>query len=276
MPREPAGYLLGAGVRPIPLFPGDVLTLGRDPQNSVFLDDALSSRRHAAVECAADGQVSLKDFGSRNGTYLNDEFLLNRQAPVQSGDMFRIGGKVLSFISHDASVEPRQAGARSLQQIAGMATIASNLFVKGGQVVEQKDLGETIRLRETHPQPPDRPLPGPALSGNLSDQSLPQIIQFMHTSSMTGELKVSGARFNGVIAFDKGQLCHAEAGEFQGEFAVYACAMEHQGSFQFFRLEALPPRERNVKAPTARVIFECCRRMDEGGRGETGGSGPSV
>jgi hypothetical protein len=270
------GYLLGAGARPIPLFPGDTLTLGREPQGSIFLDDALASRRHAALECAADGQVSLKDLGSRNGTYLNEEFLLGRRAPVRSGDTFRIGGKVFTFISHDASLEAPQAGARSLQQIAGAVTIASKLFMKDGRVVEQKDLGETIALRETHSRPPDAAAPGPALSGNLSDQGLPQIVQFLHTSAMTGELKVSGARFNGVIAFDKGQLCHAEAGEFQGEFAVYACAMEQQGSFQFFRLDALPPREQNVKTPTAHVIFECCRRMDEAGRGEAGGSGPSV
>jgi hypothetical protein len=189
--------------------------------------------------------------------------------------MFRVGGKLLSFISFDSSVEPRKAGARSVQQIAGMPTIASNLFMKDGKVVAQKDVGETIRIGETQTQPPDRSAQGPALSGNLSDQALPQIIQFLNTSTMTGDLKVSGPRVTGVIAFDRGQLYYAEAGQFQGEFAVYACALEREGSFHFFRLEAAPSREHNVNAPTTHVIFECCRRMDESARAEEGAPKPS-
>ena len=47
------------------------VTLGRDDQSSVTLDDVAVSRHHAKIEQVGD-QYVVTDLGSRNGTYVND------------------------------------------------------------------------------------------------------------------------------------------------------------------------------------------------------------
>jgi len=46
------------------------LTIGRDVESDVFLDDVTVSRKHAVVAAREDGFI-VKDAGSLNGTYLN-------------------------------------------------------------------------------------------------------------------------------------------------------------------------------------------------------------
>ena len=53
-----AAFLLG-DTRPIALSRGDALTIGRDRQNSVFMDDTQASRRHAAISCEENGDVAV-------------------------------------------------------------------------------------------------------------------------------------------------------------------------------------------------------------------------
>lgn len=68
----------------------DELTrIGRDPRSEIFLDDITVSRNHAEVRHEPDGQYSLSDLGSLNGTYLDGErithALLREGAQVQVG-----------------------------------------------------------------------------------------------------------------------------------------------------------------------------------------------
>ena len=101
MSREtPVGYLLGLK-RPIPLHLGDVLTFGRDRQNSVPLDDAMASRQHAALTCSVNGVVSIKDFGSTNKTWVNDKAIpAKEEIGMSSGYQIPIGGKVFSYVAY--------------------------------------------------------------------------------------------------------------------------------------------------------------------------------
>lgn len=47
-----------------------VTMLGRHPDSDILLDDITVSRRHAEIE-GRDGQFTVRDAGSLNGTYLN-------------------------------------------------------------------------------------------------------------------------------------------------------------------------------------------------------------
>lgn len=49
-----------------------VTTIGRHPESDIFLNDVTVSRRHAEI-LYADGEFSLKDVGSLNGTYVDRE-----------------------------------------------------------------------------------------------------------------------------------------------------------------------------------------------------------
>ena len=47
--------------------------LGRHPESDIMLDDITVSRRHAEIERLDDGGYEVRDVGSLNGTYVNQE-----------------------------------------------------------------------------------------------------------------------------------------------------------------------------------------------------------
>ena len=64
------------------------LTLGRDPDSDVFLNDVTVSRHHAVVETGG-GEVRVTDSGSLNGTYVNGVSV--DKAVLSNGDSVQIG-----------------------------------------------------------------------------------------------------------------------------------------------------------------------------------------
>jgi pSer/pThr/pTyr-binding forkhead associated (FHA) protein len=73
-----------------------IITIGRDEDNDIWLDDEMASRRHA--ELAWDrGQVYLTDCESLNGTLLNSKRVRGFM-PVVSNDLIKIGSHHLAFI----------------------------------------------------------------------------------------------------------------------------------------------------------------------------------
>lgn len=72
-------------------FPLDYFTtLGRNPENSIVLNDSFVSGTHAEVSLQ-QSQWWLADLGSTNGTRLNGQQIAGR-VPLQSGDVISIGG----------------------------------------------------------------------------------------------------------------------------------------------------------------------------------------
>lgn len=64
------------------------LTIGRDPDSDIFLNDMTVSRIHAIIE-QVGSSVTIKDSGSLNGTYVNG--VLVDGAELQHGDAVQIG-----------------------------------------------------------------------------------------------------------------------------------------------------------------------------------------
>ncbi len=83
------------GVEVVPLDGGTAL-LGRDPSGGVVLaHDPEVSRRHALVEKLPVGW-SVRDLGSRNGTWVNGERILASRA-LHDRDEIRVGGCRIVF-----------------------------------------------------------------------------------------------------------------------------------------------------------------------------------
>lgn len=73
----------------------DVVSLGRDPQSDIFLDDITVSRRHAEV--TRDGaRYSIRDVGSLNGTYVNRQLV--DEGELNEGDEVQVGKFKLVFV----------------------------------------------------------------------------------------------------------------------------------------------------------------------------------
>jgi hypothetical protein len=74
---------------------GPVASIGRTRQNDIVIEEADVSRQHAKVALEAGGYV-IRDLGSNNGTFVNDEQIDGARA-LRSGDRIGIGNQVLRF-----------------------------------------------------------------------------------------------------------------------------------------------------------------------------------
>jgi len=82
VPDEPSGE---NGCIPLQQFPV-MIARGEDAQFS--FEDRWLSRRHCEIDCF-DGQLIVRDLGSRHGTYINDMQI--DESPLNINDQLRIG-----------------------------------------------------------------------------------------------------------------------------------------------------------------------------------------
>ncbi len=73
-------------------------TIGRDPANSIFLNDMTVSRSHAKIVCNGSGAL-IEDLGSLNGTWV-DGAIVN-SAPLHDGSSVQIG--TFTLIYHESA-----------------------------------------------------------------------------------------------------------------------------------------------------------------------------
>src|SRR3954463_8807411 len=72
-------------------------TIGRDVKNNIVVDLDNVSRRHAKIT-TKEGKSYVVDLGSTNGTYLNDNEVL-QETPLRTGDYVKVGGSIFKFLS---------------------------------------------------------------------------------------------------------------------------------------------------------------------------------
>ncbi len=70
------------------VLPVGIVTVGRHPDSSIFLDDVTVSRHHCRFE-VANGTLTVEDSGSTNGTYVNGGRV--DRATLKPGDEVLIG-----------------------------------------------------------------------------------------------------------------------------------------------------------------------------------------
>lgn len=118
-------------------FTKDVVTVGRDPEADVFLDNPGISREHLRIEKTPEGYCA-EDLGSANGTYLNDELVQRRL--LSHEDVLCIG-KFSLWISLE---EDRRNSAPE--------GVASTTTHQGTTVLSMADLQALMaKIKETEP-----------------------------------------------------------------------------------------------------------------------------
>lgn len=78
------------------LVSGQSVTIGRAPTNQIVLKDERCSRNHSEV-FMSDGQWTLRDLESRNGTLVGSE-VVHGDWPLKPGEIIRIGRTQLVFV----------------------------------------------------------------------------------------------------------------------------------------------------------------------------------
>lgn len=90
-----------------------VSRVGRDPSsNEIVLTDSSVSSRHAAIEVTPMAAV-LRDLGSSNGTYVNNE-AIHRPVQIREGDRVSIGDRELTFMRQTSQPDAVPRGIPTL------------------------------------------------------------------------------------------------------------------------------------------------------------------
>lgn len=101
-----------------------------------------------------------------------------------------------------------------------------------------------------------------ALTGELSDLSLAELIEFFCNQRKTGRLEVSYPKATAHFFLQAGNVVHAEIGALRGIEAVYYALTLANASFAFNVAAEMP--KQTIKQPWTSVVLEGLRRMDEG------------
>lgn len=116
-------------------FEQNVITVGRDPDSDVHLDNPGISRHHLRIEKVPEGFVA-EDLGSANGSFLNDQ-AMHREL-LQNEDILHVG-KFSLWISFD---EDRR------RSVSGANPVSPTTF-QGTTVLSTTELeGMMSKLRE--------------------------------------------------------------------------------------------------------------------------------
>ena len=89
--------------------PTDGLSIGRDPDCNVILDDANVSRYHARL-VFHNAAIWVQDVGSRNGVFLNEKRVVRHKQP-SPGDELVIGEHIFTLELELPEAEPSLTGS---------------------------------------------------------------------------------------------------------------------------------------------------------------------
>ncbi|WP_433889709.1 FtsK/SpoIIIE domain-containing protein [Streptomyces sp. CA-111067] len=103
------------------LLPGGQARIGRSSEADVPLDDPDVSRLHCEVAVGADGEVTVMDLGSTNGTSVAGRPVGPRPAPLPPGALLRIGESTLRL---DGAHAPAPAPLPSVPDSDGHLRVA--------------------------------------------------------------------------------------------------------------------------------------------------------
>jgi serine/threonine protein kinase len=88
-------FALQLMIKPVKVFHlhGDQLSIGRNPDCQIMVEDMNISRHHAELLLTPQG-YQIRDLGSKNGTFVNGK-LISGVSPLSPGDEVRLGSTIL-------------------------------------------------------------------------------------------------------------------------------------------------------------------------------------
>ena len=150
-------------------------------------------------------------------------------------------------------------------------TTGTELNLKGG-IPNPRDTGTMafgITMATLHGMPaaqsaaiePESQGVAAALEGDLQNMPIPNLLQSIALSKMTGRLAVKSSKGGGELFFDQGNPVHAVAADAQGDLAILESLTWEEGKFRFFEREQTI--ERTVKKRLDSLLMEGIGLLDQ-------------
>jgi Nif-specific regulatory protein len=126
-----------------------VIAIGREPSNHILLPDPLVSRHHCQIT-ETDGQFTLSDLGSANGTFVNGVPIKERV--LQHGDLIKLGDSLLLFLCQPdnqtgEAIAPASGVRFDESQVAAQSTLTLRREESRYLGVEQWLIGSPVTAR---------------------------------------------------------------------------------------------------------------------------------
>jgi class 3 adenylate cyclase len=145
VPPEEGAWLEAVGGRCYPIKGSS--SVGRAAANTIVLESPKVSRRHALVHLQNIGEPWLIDFGSSNGTFLNQR-RIHRPVRLSDGDEITIGDQILRFrqsvaISEEHKTDVVERTLRKIDKIPCWLLVAD---IRGFTPLSQQMRSEDLDL----------------------------------------------------------------------------------------------------------------------------------
>lgn len=134
--------------------------------------------------------------------------------------------------------------------------VAQGAGLLSAEVVQEKESNGSAEKQRKQRE-------GVVVSGQLSEISPSELLQFFHMHQKTGKLMLEVAGGIGRVAFREGAIIGAKFMEHQDKEAVFALLREHQGTFNF--VSGIPSSLLEVDdiGDFMMLLMEGIKRMDE-------------
>ena len=204
----------------VPLRPGHSYVMGRGRDCEIVVEDIACSRRHSLISLSEDGEDAfITDLGSRNGSFLNGERIMDRQL-MQQGARVRIGTSV--FLLHLLEA-PEEID-----------------FSETGTIgFEQSGIAEDID------------------GGELAHYGLVELLKLLIHSKRNLSLHVALPDDNAQVELRRGDLIAASCGGLDGFNALVKLGRHATGIF--WVVENEDQLDGNIEDPASRVLVELTR-----------------
>jgi adenylate cyclase len=127
-------------------------TLGRHPDNTIQVLDRIVSKEHCRIALGPQGQYSIRDMGSLNGTYVNNERA--NEATLKDGDQITLGNTILQFQGEEAApthLKKVTMMAGQVQSQVRSRVDATSHFLPAAQITDMEALKDDYeKLRVAH------------------------------------------------------------------------------------------------------------------------------
>ncbi len=152
---------------------GDFITVGREPSNSIQINDPFISGRHMRIEKRTRGYL-LRDLQSRNGTYLNGTGVI--EAYLQNNDKVMVGESLFVFSKLKESRDPLKSDNQKwnlqLQRLPAIANTDYTVLVIGPSGCGKEIISQWIHSNSNRKDAPYVTINCSALSENLIESEL--------------------------------------------------------------------------------------------------------